>query len=80
MAEDVTAGKGRKDEVGRSGIYPATGPYPEGDAEVITPGEINQERNREVPGVQQSDELKGARRSPRFGNEEDQAYGEARGD
>lgn len=31
MAEDVTAGKGRKDEVGHTGIYPATGPYPEGD-------------------------------------------------
>ena len=34
MAEDVTAGEGRKDEVGHSGIYPATGPYPQGDAEI----------------------------------------------
>jgi hypothetical protein len=80
MAEDVTAGKGRKDEVGRSGIYPATGPYPEGDTEVITPGEINQDMNREGPGVQQNDELKGARRSARLGNEEDKPYSDALGD
>ena len=26
-------GGGRKDEVGRSGVYPASGPYPEGNAE-----------------------------------------------
>jgi len=80
MAEDVTAGKGRKDEVGRSGIYPATGPYPEGDAEIITPGEINLDTNREGPGVQQNDELKGAERLRRMGYEEDKAYGEALGD
>ena len=41
MAEDLTGGKGRKDDVGRSGIYPATGPYPKGKAPVITPAEIN---------------------------------------
>jgi hypothetical protein len=41
MAENVRGGAGRKDEVGRSGIYPATGPYPDGDAPIITPGEIN---------------------------------------
>ena len=39
--EDTTSGAGRRDEVGKTGIYPATGPYPEGDVEVITPGEIN---------------------------------------
>lgn len=27
-------GAGRKDEVGRSGVYPASGPYPEGNAEI----------------------------------------------
>jgi len=27
-------GAGRKDEVGRSGVYPASGPYPPGDAEI----------------------------------------------
>ena len=32
MAEDVTARKGRREEVGHTGIYPATGPYPEGDS------------------------------------------------
>ena len=80
MAEDVTAGKGRKDEVGRSGIYPATGPYPEGDAEVITPGEINQDTHREGPGVQQNEELKGAKRMPRLGNEEDQPANDSLGD
>jgi hypothetical protein len=37
---DVTAGKGRKDEVGRSGIYPASGGNPPADAEIITPGEL----------------------------------------
>jgi hypothetical protein len=50
MAEDVTGGKGRKDEVGHTGIYPATGPYPEGDAEIITPGEINSGATGEHPG------------------------------
>ena len=55
MAEDVTGGKGRKDEVGRSGIYPGSGPYPD-DAEVITPGEINRGRHREGPGVERNDE------------------------
>ena len=49
MAEDVTGGKGRKDEVGHTGIYPATGPYPEGDAEIITPGEINNGATGEHP-------------------------------
>lgn len=31
----------KRDEVGKTGISPATGPYPPGDAEVITPEEIN---------------------------------------
>lgn len=31
-------GKGRVDEVGRSPVYPGTGPFPSGDAEVRTPG------------------------------------------
>jgi hypothetical protein len=42
--EDVRAGKGRKDEVGRSGIYPATAPDAPSDAEVITPGELGHKR------------------------------------
>jgi hypothetical protein len=39
--QDVTAGAGRRDDVGKSGIYPATGPYPEGKVEILTPGELN---------------------------------------
>jgi len=30
-------GKGRKDEVGRSGVYPISGPHPSGDAAIVTP-------------------------------------------
>ncbi len=47
MAEDLTGGKGRKDEVGRSGIYPATGPYPKGKTPVITPADINSNAHAE---------------------------------
>lgn len=78
MAQDVTGGKGRKDEVGRSGIYPGSGPYPD-DAEVITPGEINQDRRHEGPGVEQDDRLKGAERQPRMGNEDDKPDSDALG-
>ena len=31
-------GQGRVDEVKGSGVYPGSGPYPSGDAEVRTPG------------------------------------------
>lgn len=31
-------GQGRIDEVGRSGVYPGSGPYPAGPAEIRTPG------------------------------------------
>src|SRR5215217_8173870 len=33
-------GQGRRDEVGRTGVYPGSGPYPEGSAEVRTPGDF----------------------------------------
>lgn len=33
-------GKGRRDEVGRTGVYPGSGPYPSGPAEVRTPAEF----------------------------------------
>jgi hypothetical protein len=46
--DDVTSGAGRRDEVGRTGIYPATGPYPEGAVEVITPDEINRGPKRDT--------------------------------
>jgi CBS domain-containing protein len=31
-------GAGRKDEVGRSGVYPASGPHPSGDAPIVEQG------------------------------------------
>jgi hypothetical protein len=47
-------GKGRVDEVGRSPVYPASGPLPSGDAEVRTPasfvhGQLDEE-GRPVEG------------------------------
>lgn len=30
-------GAGRKDEVGRTGVYPMSGPHPPGDASIVTP-------------------------------------------
>ena len=38
--EYIRGGKGRKDEVGRSGIYPASAPDAPADAEVRTEGEL----------------------------------------
>ena len=78
MAEDVKAGKGRKDEVGHTGVYPATGPYPEKDAEIITPSEINQGPSvHDGPGVERNEALKGTQRQPRLGNEEDKPDSDA---
>ena len=71
QGQDVTAGKGRRDEVGKTGIYPISGPFPEGDAPIITPADINEPHHTKKPGVHRSDELKGAERLPRKGNETD---------
>jgi len=68
--QDVTAGAGRRDEVGRTGIYPATGPAAD-DAEGRTPGDINAGIAR---GVRRDDALKRAERLPRLGNEDDKPY------
>jgi hypothetical protein len=68
--QDVTAGKGRRDEVGHTGIYPATGPRPEGELPVRTPGDINKHGSDGPAGVEQDDHLKGAERMPRKGDEE----------
>jgi hypothetical protein len=38
--DDMTQGKGRKDEVGHSGVYPPPPPEAPDDAEVIMPGEM----------------------------------------
>jgi len=35
-------GAGRKDEVGVSGVYPMSGPHPEGDAPIVTPASWGQ--------------------------------------
>ncbi len=35
-------GTGRKDEVGRSGVYPMSGPHPSGDAPIVTPASWGQ--------------------------------------
>lgn len=70
QGQDVTAGKGRRDEVGRTGIYPSGGPYPEGEQPpILTPGAINAPRERQPSDVQQSDAVKGAERLPRKGDE-----------
>jgi hypothetical protein len=63
----------QKDEVGRSGIYPATGPHPE-DAEPITPGDINEGRTgravKKHPGIETDEQLKNAERLPRKGDDD----------
>ena len=69
--QDVTAGKGRRDEVGHTGIYPANGPRPEGDVPIRTPGDINAGPRGRAAGVEQDDELKAAERLPRKGDDGD---------
>ena len=67
----------QRDEVGRSGIYPATGPHPEG-AEVITPGDINEGRtggHEGGPGVERNREDAHPERLPRKGDEADDELG-----
>ena len=61
----------QRDEVGRSGIYPAGVPVP-ADAKVITPGDINEGRtdpHRRAPAVGPSDDAKKAERLPRKGDD-----------
>lgn len=47
-------GKGRLEVVELSGVYPGSGPYPEGEAELVTPAEFvhgqYDEQGREVEG------------------------------
>jgi hypothetical protein len=64
---DVTAGAGRRDEVGKTGIYPATAPDAPPDAEVRTPGDINSQDKQ----VRQDSGLRGAERLERPGTEPD---------
>ena len=41
----VRSGKGRKDDVGKSGIYPASSPDAPGDAEIRLEGELASHAN-----------------------------------
>ncbi len=41
-------GRGRIDEVGRTGVYPGSGPYPAGEAEIRTPASFVQGQMDEV--------------------------------
>lgn len=72
MAEQTRDERIRRDQVGKSGIYPGSGPYPEGEADVITPGEINKDRGSHKPAVEQSDALKESERLPRKGDDLDE--------
>ena len=70
--EDVTAGKGRRDEVGKTGIYPGTGPFPEGETPILTPADISKPREPKEDGVRFSGPLKGSERLPGEGNGSDE--------
>jgi hypothetical protein len=61
----------QKDEVGPTGIYPPGVPAPD-DAEVMTPGDINEGRT----GRDKDRDVKGAKRLPRKGDELDDLRGE----
>lgn len=61
----------QKDEVGRTGIYPPGVPAP-ADAEVLTPGDINEGRT----GRGKREEAIEPKRMPRKGDELDDLHGE----
>jgi hypothetical protein len=50
----VRGGKGRKDEVGGSGIYPASSPDAPGDAEILSEGDLG--HHRSVPDAFEKDQ------------------------
>jgi hypothetical protein len=60
----IKGGKGRRDEVGRSGIYPGSSPNAPGDAEVRSEGELGGHKGpRPKPGertVIKSDQSSGS--------------------
>jgi len=53
-SKSESGGQGRIDEVGTTGVYPGSGPWPSGSAEIRTPGTFVQgqrdEQGREVEG------------------------------
>jgi hypothetical protein len=79
MADQIRGGAGRKDEVGRTGIYPATGPYPTHDVPIVTPDTLNRGGSTHQPSSGVDEHLKGAERQPRRGNEEDMPDSDALG-
>lgn len=66
QSNDYIRGKGRRDEVGRSGIYPASAPDAPAEADVKTPGDFVHHSTR----TEQDDDLIGAERLPRKGDDE----------
>jgi hypothetical protein len=54
---DVTSGKGRKDEVGRTGIYPASDVNAPADAPAVAPGELGHRSPSEELAVAKDVEL-----------------------
>ena len=70
--EYVRGGKGRRDEVGGSGIYPASMPDAPADAEIVTPGELvhHESPPAGTGATGQDDNLIGAERLPRKGDDE----------
>jgi hypothetical protein len=66
---DVTSGKGRKDEVGRTGIYPASDPDAPADARPVAPGELGHTSPRQELAVAKDVELS----EPRLRSEAEKA-------
>ena len=58
-SEDMRSGKGRKDEVGGSGIYPASSPNAPGDAEIRSEGELGHHREPRVKPANEQTPKKG---------------------
>jgi hypothetical protein len=56
--EYVRGGKGRKDEVGKSGIYPASSPDAPRDAVVRTEGELAAHRGPQSGAADDQDRIK----------------------
>lgn len=73
--DEVTQGKGRRDEVGRSGVYPESGPHPsEPDAPMRTQGEWGSGPERERPGGAEGGQPGSPIRQPQGGENLDEEY------
>lgn len=58
-ADDMTGGKGRRDEVGGSGIYPASSPDAPADAQVRIEGELVGHKGPHQKSTDEQDVKKG---------------------